>query len=248
MAAVSHDFFYQNVELAPAERVSLAAAADPTEGHKHDFSPYTINGGTNLAITGPDFAVVAADTRMSHGYNVMTRYSTKIIQLTPKCVLASSGMQADRAALHKQLRMVLATYKHQHGKDMSTPAIAQKLSTILYYRRFFPYYTFNTLGGVDDDGVGAVYSYDAVGSFERCVATCQGSGQGLIQPLLDNQAKFQNQNNVPTRQLNKEQVVDLVRDAFTGCGERDIYTGDSVEICVITADGVHYEQFALKKD
>ena len=47
----------------------------------------------------------------------------------------------------------MQTYKHHHDKDMSTCAIAQMLSTILYGRRFFPYYTNNILAGLDHEGM-----------------------------------------------------------------------------------------------
>ena len=75
----------------------------------------------------------------------------------------------------------------QNEVELSTPSIAQMLSNTLYGRRFFPYYTFNIVAGIDDDGVGCVYGYDAVGSFERAKYVSEGSGVALVQPLLDNQ-------------------------------------------------------------
>lgn len=48
--------------------------------------------------------------------------------------------------------------------------------------------------------------------------------------------------------LTLEQAVDLIKHAFTGAGERDINTGDSVEIVCITKDGIVKESMELKKD
>lgn len=108
---------------------------------------------------------------------------------SPKVVIASAGMQADRETLHKTLHARHVTYQFNHRKPMSCGAMAQLLSNTLYYKRFFPYYTFNLCAGLDEEGRGAIYTYDAIGSYERVGYGCQGSGKELMQPVLDSQLK-----------------------------------------------------------
>jgi 20S proteasome subunit beta 6 len=48
-------------------------------------------------------------------------------------------------------------------------------------------------------GRGAVYTYDAIGSYERTGYSCQGSGKDLMQPVLDNQLKAASPLLVPAR-------------------------------------------------
>ena len=201
-----------------------------------------------MAIAGKDYCVVASDTRMSSGYEILTRNSPKSVGLTDHAVLATCGMAADRVAFHKMLQFELAEYEAKMGKKMSTQSIAQLISTRLYYRRFFPYYAFNVLGGIEEDGTGAVYGYDAVGSFERSACCVQGSGVSLIQPVLDSQVDFKNQGVRPTHDLTADEMVDLIKDAFSSAGERDIQTGDTVTIAVITAEGTTYQTMELNRD
>jgi len=44
-------------------------------------------------------------------------------------------------------------YEQEHGKKMKTSAIAAMLSTMLYQRRFFPFYVGNIIAGLDEEGL-----------------------------------------------------------------------------------------------
>eukprot|EP00475_Leptophrys_vorax_P019210 TRINITY_DN2622_c0_g1_i1.p1 TRINITY_DN2622_c0_g1~~TRINITY_DN2622_c0_g1_i1.p1 ORF type:complete len:220 (-),score=8.74 TRINITY_DN2622_c0_g1_i1:101-760(-) len=216
------------------------------------WSPYDNNGGTSMAVAGPDFAIVAADTRMATGYSIYTRDASKIFRISDRCVLVSSGFQADRRMLQKVLNSRHEVYQQQHNEEMSCEAMAQLLANTLYYKRFFPYYTFNALAGLDVNGVGCVYGYDAVGSHERLGYAVHGTGQRLVVPVLDNQLHAANPLVMPPQplsiKLSQDEAVELIKDTFASAAERDIYTGDAVEIVVIDSNGLRREVMELRKD
>ncbi|KAL8764417.1 MAG: hypothetical protein Q9184_000122 [Pyrenodesmia sp. 2 TL-2023] len=246
----------------------LEAANGPVAGNRErSFNPYTDNGGSTLGITGNDFAVLAGDTRSTSGYNINTRYAPKVFKIGgdeetgegAHIVLSVVGFAADGNALKERLNAIVKMYRYQHEKPMSVKACAQRLSTILYGKRFFPYYVHAILGGLDEEGKGALYSYDPVGSYEREQCRAAGAAASLIMPFLDNQVNFKNQyipesgegHALEARQatpLSRTDVEQLVRDAFSSAVERHIEVGDGLQMLVVTKDGIEEIYDPLKKD
>ncbi|GAA5876876.1 hypothetical protein JCM8547_002412 [Rhodosporidiobolus lusitaniae] len=209
---------------------------------QHQFSPYADNGGSILAISSSQFAVIAGDTRQSSGYNIETRTARRVFQLTPDSAIAVQGFMGDATNLVKRLKQRLEWYHHTHNEVPSLKSIARLVQTMLYGKRFFPYYTYVILAGIDRDGTGAVYSFDPVGSYERESCRAYGSAQSLVQPFLDNMVYKKNQVPPPDApppvpgqrpEFVLDEVLALMTDAFTGATERHIEVGDSVEFLVI---------------
>lgn len=272
-----------NSTLASGPSYSFSEASNASSGNRqHGFYPYvyfgrlepnvnssryTDNGGSTLGITGNDFAILAGDTRSTAGYNINTRYAPKVFRIGgddetgagAHIALSVVGFAADGQALKERLDAIVKMYRYQHGKKMSVKACAQRLSTILYQKRFFPYYVTAILGGLDEDGKGALYSYDPVGSYEREQCRAAGAAASLIMPFLDNQVNYKNQY-IPgsgeghaleprkAEALPRQEVEQLVRDAFTSAVERHIEVGDGLQMMVITKDGIEEIYDDLKKD
>ena len=209
------------------------------------FNPYNDNGGTVVAVASGPNLVIGCDTRISNGYNILSRNYSKVTQLTSTCFIATSGQVTDAQNLHKLLQARVTLFKHQHGSEPSITALSKLLCVTLYSRRFFPFYTFNLLCGLDDAGQAKVYGYDAIGSFDILNYGAQGSGQQLCIGVLDNQMKGSNRND---DYKFTGDLVNLVKDVFNSIAERDIHTGDHVLIWKVTSEGIENSTFNLRLD
>lgn len=218
-----------------------------TVPYERRFNAYDFNGGTTVCISGEDFAIAAGCTRMSTGYEIQTRNKGKLNQLSDKTILASVGCISDITTFDNLLSARYTQYLQKCGKVMSTEAAAQLVSVTLYSRRFMPYYAFCMVAGLDAAGRGAVFGYDAVGSYKRDSYGAMGSGQKFVMPVLDNLIGRRNRAD-SVAPLTIEEAVNIIKTVFVAATERDIHTGDSVEIKIVTKEGVRTEVFDLKKD
>ena len=200
-----------------------------------------------VAVAGDKFCVVASDTRSTLGYTIMSRKYQKVTKLTSRVVIATAGMRTDTDAFHKVMKTRIKTYIATHGKEPKISAVAQLLSNTLYSRRFFPFYTFNLLAGVDEQGNGKMYGYDAIGSYDEVNCGSFGSGQTMVTPILDSMFKDHNVLE-PVAPTDMDDTTNVLRDGFHATAERDIYTGDGLELTFITADGVRTVKEPLRRD
>jgi 20S proteasome subunit beta 6 len=192
--------------------------------------------------------LVAADTRASLGYSILSREHSKTTRLTAKCVITSSGMIADIEALHKNLLMRVKVYKQQFKREPDSESLAQLLGNTLYSRRFMPFYAFNLLCGLTREGEGVVYGYDAIGSWDSMTYGVQGSGSQLGAPVLDNQFVGHNYM-VKKVATDIQHAEDTAKDIISSIAERDIYTGDGIEIVIVSLkDGITVKKAPCRRD
>ena len=55
-------------------------------------------------------------------------------------------------AVYYTVLLLPQMFTYLHNKEMDTESVAAMLATILYYRRFFPYYVYNIVAGLDTQG------------------------------------------------------------------------------------------------
>ena len=110
-----------------------------------------------------------------------------------------------------------------------------------------PFYAFNLLCGLNHKGEGVVYGYDAIGSFDSVTYGAQGSGNSMGMTVLDNQLIGHN-HIVKQLAQNKQEVIETAKDIINGIAERDINTGDNVEIVVLSKDGIERMVEAIRRD
>lgn len=216
---------------------------------KGQWSPYEINGGNVLGFVKGDLMILAGDTRISRSYSILKRDATKIHKLTEDTYILSAGMYADYTNLWKIMDERIKLYQLNLEKIPTTSAISAMLSKILYEKRFFPFYAFNIVAGYNKvTREYDLYSYDAVGSYDKHQVSALGNANDMIQPLLDNQFEAYNSIQKPETK-HAEEIVEIIVDAFQSAAERDITCKDGLEVLAFkNGQMVMDKVFPLRRD
>ncbi|KRH94520.1 hypothetical protein M153_2230005881 [Pseudoloma neurophilia] len=252
---------------------------------------YTSNSGTVMCFKQRDFVILACDTRHSSEMGINSRKMVKCFEIdnqTKKFLFAGIGFYPDLNELYFRLKYQIDLFMNHHEREIALKELVHVLMNILYSRRSgLIYYVFPVLVGLNKKDEPTIYATDCVGNYEQKKCVCYGSGQQIIQPLLDSVINGYNNETRPVfvkeknedsssydeavyeenqsvsivveessgtsqskidTELDFESAIELTKKVFYAAAERDVKTGDFLQIFVYTKDGIQQQTFDLRKD
>jgi len=194
--------------------------------------------GTVVAVKAVDGVVIGGEKRLTYDGFVLSRNTRKVYPITDHVGVGFAGLMGDIQFLVKALKYEARNYMLSHNREISPRSLAKVLSLILYSYKLLPYLTEIVVGGVGREGSPEIYVLDPVGSLieEKYVALGSGgkTAIGYIEPKYSDNMSIEDAEKL---------VVDSIKTAI----ERDVVSGDGVDILVITSEGYKLEEYLFKK-
>ena len=191
--------------------------------------------GTAVGIRARDGVVLATDKRVTYEGFVLSRMAKKVHPVTSRCGVAFAGLMGDIGYLTRLLKLEAKMYELEFGREIKTRSLAKVLSVILYSYKLFPMFTEVIVGGYDE--APALYILDPVGSLIEEKYAAVGSGHQLAIGYIEPRYK---------EDISLEEAEQLAIGAIKTVIERDVLTGDGVDILVFTREGYREKEYLFK--
>ncbi|MBI2655764.1 proteasome subunit beta [Candidatus Woesearchaeota archaeon] len=201
-------------------------------------------GTTTIGIVCKDGLVLAADKRATSGYLIAWKKFDKIIPITSTIAVTVAGTVSDVQLLVKYLKAELKLKDLRTGRDTTVKEASSLLANFVYnnIRKFslIPGISHFIVGGVDSSGF-HLYDLSPDGSIvEVDDYISSGSGSVMVFGVLETLYK---------KGLSVEEGVKLAAKGINAAVQRDIASGNGIDIVTITKDGVKKvfsKEFELK--
>ncbi|HYB92761.1 MAG TPA: archaeal proteasome endopeptidase complex subunit beta [archaeon] len=186
-----------------------------------------LKGTTTIAIVCRDGIVLATDTRATAGFFVAHKYAKKVFPLDDHLAMTIAGTVADAQNVVDILTANARLYKLDKSRPMPVSSVARLAANVLFGSRAYPLELQAIISGVDDTGA-HVFALDPLGSVteEKCFSS--GSGSPIAFGVLEDGYK---------EGMTIDAGIRLVLRAVDAAMKRDVGTGDSFDVAVVTKEG-----------
>jgi proteasome beta subunit len=188
-------------------------------------------GTTTVGVTTESGVVLATDMRASAGNMVSSKDVQKVEEIHPTGALTIAGSVSAAQSLIRSLRAEVRLYETRRGEDMSMEALSTLTSNFLRSGAFF--IVAPLLGGVDEEGT-HVYSLDPLGGMTEEDYAVSGSGSQYALGVLEREFE---------EEMSLEEGRRLVARAIDSAVERDLASGNGINVAEVDESGVEIERY-----
>lgn len=203
-----------------------------------DIQQNMLKSNTSLVgIVCKDGVIMGGDRRVTAGNIVMSKTEQKVQQINKYLVLSWTGGAADAFISAKVISAELRI-KELRSKIRPTVREAAHLLGMILYRNIrtpsmIPHIVGTLLAGINEDGSIELYSIEPAGSVFKVkdYDANFSSGMPYILGLLERQYK---------KEMTIKEAVDLAKESLKSSIQRDIGSGNGIDIFTITKEGIKH--------
>ena len=183
-----------------------------------------LKGTTTIGLVCKDGVVLATERRATAGNFISNKATQKVFKIDQNIGITIAGLVGDAQVLARYLKAEVSLYRLRRSAPLTAEGAATLLANILNGNRFYPYYAWLILGGVDGKG-GHVFSVDPAGGCIEDRFVSVGSGSPFVYGLLEEGY---------SRDMSTADGVDLALRGLTAAMKRDSASGDGYLVHVIS--------------
>ncbi len=193
-----------------------------------------VHGTTTVGMRVKEGVVIAADRRASQGYYIAHKKVKKIVKIDDHVVMSIAGLVADAQILASQLQYLARQHKYEFGKPISIRSLASYLGLLLNTYKYFPFEVQLLIGGYDDSP--RLYAVQWFGDYFEEDYSVTGSGSPIAVGLIESRY---------SKDLPLDEAVKLAVEAVKASIKRDVFSGEGVDVAVVTKQSVNFLSFSL---
>ena len=198
------------------------------------------NGAAIIAMAGKDCVGIAADRRLGVQLQTVATDFTKVFGLGPKVYVGLAGLATDVQTVRNLLEFRMNLYKLKEDREMSPKVLSHLLSSLLYERRFAPYFIEPVVAGLDANNKPFLSGMDLIGapvSVDDFVVsgTCTGNLNGMCESLY-------------RPDQSPEELFETLAQALLSAVDRDAMSGWGGVVHIVTKDGVTSKELKGRMD
>jgi len=188
-------------------------------------------GTTTVGLVCKDCIILAADMRATAGYLIANKKTEKVVQITDKIAMTIAGSVSTIQMLEKYLKSELKLKHIRTGREATVKEAVNLMRNWVYTiirQSYMMDVSHFLMGGVDHHGL-HLYDLFPDGSLtEIDDFISSGSGSVYVLGMLENNYK---------KDLSQEEGIKLAVDAIDAALQRDIASGNGVNVFVIDKEG-----------
>jgi len=199
-----------------------------------------LKGTTTVGVVCRDGVILGTDTRATMGSFIASKRAKKVYKITDTLAMTIAGGVAVSQRVVEILKINTSLYELEKNRPMPVQSAARLVQNLLFSNREAgaPLPMQAIIGGYDETGP-HLFNLDPYGSITEEIMVSTGSGSPYAYGVLE--AQYEKDKTI------NEMLVVVVK-AIDSAMKRDVASGDSFDVAVITSEGYRELSSEEKKE